>query len=458
MSIFGQRGRSLFLAALAALAFCVSNVSAQDTFTDTRDRMKYKTVKIGEYMWLAENLDYNVKGSVCYDGKPENCEEYGRLYNFNMAKTACPQGWKLPSKTAWDALINAAGGSEAAGNALKSKSGWKDGENGADKYGFGALPGGYRMSGGGSYSDNGKSGRWWTATTQPSGTPFESPYSIHIVDWLGRVEGAVRSASEGLSVRCVIALTEAAKAAEEAEGAAEAKREKAREERKTDMWAEADKAKAERAKAEKEAKAAEEAKDKFTDARDGKMYGTVKIGKQVWTARNMDFKTGNSWCYGEGGKTFYGYNEKEYSTPSSSEAQENCGKYGRLYDWAAAKKACPAGYHLPSRAEWTALAKAVGGKGANAEYGPPAKALKAKDVWSANNNAAQDSLGFSAVPAGWRDDKGSFRGEDDEGYWWTATENSASAAYHRTIYCCDNGVFEDAAKKGSAFSVRCVKD
>ncbi|GBU22269.1 hypothetical protein R80B4_02175 [Fibrobacteres bacterium R8-0-B4] len=450
MGIITRKLRALLVTAAVFAAIAAGTAAAQTagTVTDSRDKKTYKTVKIGEYMWLAENIDYEAKGSACYGGNPENCYYYGRLYNFNIAKTACPQGWKLPSKNAWDALAKAAGGSETAGGALKSKTDWADGGNGADKYGFGALPGGYRMSGGISYSDIGKSGRWWTATTQPFGVP----YVMRMDGWNGKVTETVGNVLEGLSVRCAAALTESAKAAEAAEEKAEAEWAAAAERTERAKTAEAVET-AERRKAAEDA-----ASGVFTDARDGKKYATAKIGKQTWTARNMDFKTDGSWCYGEGGKTFYGYDEKEYGTASSSESQKNCEKYGRLYDWAAAKKACPAGYHLPSRAEWSALAKAVGGKGANAEYGPPAKALKAQDIGCTNNYAAQDSLGFSALLTGWRDDKGSFRGEDGEGHWWTATENSASAAYHRTIYCCDDGVFEDTAKKGSAFSVRCVKD
>jgi len=106
----------------------------------------YKTVVIGTQTWMAENLNYNASGSECYNDGIDNCEKYGRLYNWSVAKTVCPIGWHLPSSAEWDILMTKVGGSSTAGTKLKATSGWNDyngkSGNGTDDYGFAALPGG----------------------------------------------------------------------------------------------------------------------------------------------------------------------------------------------------------------------------------------------------------------------------------------------------------------------------
>jgi len=131
----------------------------EKTLTDKRDGKKYKTVIIGERTWMAENLNYEAKGSVCYDNNPENCNKYGRLYDWNTAKEACPSGWHLPSDEEWK-IEGYVGGD--AGKKLKSKGGWNNDGNGTDDFGFSALPGGSYSYG--SFSNVGYRGDWWSAT------------------------------------------------------------------------------------------------------------------------------------------------------------------------------------------------------------------------------------------------------------------------------------------------------
>jgi len=151
--------------------------SETETFTDPRDGKVYKTVKIGNQVWMAENLNFDCEGSKCYDNDPKNAEKYGRLYDWETAMKVCPPGWHLPSKEEWVELVNFAGGGRTAGKKLKAKSGWsqflrgrdiseylKGREvNGTDEYGFSALPGGYT-----GFDERfffgGEIGYWWAGT------------------------------------------------------------------------------------------------------------------------------------------------------------------------------------------------------------------------------------------------------------------------------------------------------
>ena len=140
-----------------------TDTDTDTTFTDKRDGKVYRIVKIGSQTWFAENLNYDAKGSVCYDNKDANCAKYGRLYNWETALKACPAGYHLPSDDEWTALVNYAGGEENAGKKLKSKAGWNKNGNGTDDYGWSALPGGIGGSGG-SFYYAGYVGIWWSST------------------------------------------------------------------------------------------------------------------------------------------------------------------------------------------------------------------------------------------------------------------------------------------------------
>jgi uncharacterized protein (TIGR02145 family) len=172
---------------------------------DNRDGAIYKTVKMPNgKTWMAKNLNYKMGNSLCYGYADSSCVEYGRLYNWEGAKTACPSGWHLPSSKEWEDMINSVGG--AAGKKLKSKYSWnliRDNSgnynfdyNGTDDYSFSALPGGrYDFDG---FNYVGNNGGWWTATE--NGT--EDAYVLSMnYDNSGMDRGSAAK-SNGFSVRC----------------------------------------------------------------------------------------------------------------------------------------------------------------------------------------------------------------------------------------------------------------
>jgi len=139
-----------------------STASFVSTFTDPRDGKVYRTVKIGNQVWMAENLNYNASGSRYYEDNPANGDKYGRLYDWETAKKACPPGWHLPSYDEWKTLVDFAGGKKIAGKKLKAKNGWNENGNGTDEYGFSALPSGYAWDG--FFTDAGCGSNWWSAS------------------------------------------------------------------------------------------------------------------------------------------------------------------------------------------------------------------------------------------------------------------------------------------------------
>lgn len=166
--------RSVVLLPLIALVALITACS--ESFTDPRDGKSYDIVQIGSQTWMAENLNYEVEGSACPEGDNRNCSKYGRLYTWDMARTVCPEGWRLPDSADFEKLISAAGGAEVAGYALKSTSGWFKKGNGSDEFGFNALPAGYRLGGSesapGKFDGIGGYAHFWTATETPDGLAY----------------------------------------------------------------------------------------------------------------------------------------------------------------------------------------------------------------------------------------------------------------------------------------------
>jgi uncharacterized protein (TIGR02145 family) len=295
------------------------------------------------------------------------------------------------------------------GNALMSTYDWS-GYYGTDDFGFSALPGGYRAADGRSQNNN--CAYWWTATQRNSGDAYYQhlgPNGCAFAEYFTGGEDFVKK-STGLSVRCV---RDGEVVTEEVKRKAEEAKEKANRD-------------AERIRKDAEQRI-EKISSYFTDSRDGQKYRSVKIGGKTWMAQNLNYPTGQSWCYGDD--------------------NSNCGKYGRLYDWKTAKKVCPAGWHLPSRSEWTDLSVAANGDNA---------ALKSTYGWINNGNGT-DGFAFSALPGGYRLNS-IFSDGGSSGCWLTAS-SSVWVILEDNVPWGDNAYhFRFRLDKNDGYSVRCVKD
>ena len=177
------------------------------TFTDSRDGQTYKTISFKNALtgttvtWMAQNLNYKVQGSYAYDDKESNREELGMLYTWEAAKKACPSGWHLATDSEWSVLVNQFGGTNKAGEALKSVNGWNKDGNGTNSGGFNALPGGLRRPDGNGNVLVGSLGFWWTSSpTGVEGRAWERNMHYTLKSKVFRFDAEI---SAGLSVRCV---------------------------------------------------------------------------------------------------------------------------------------------------------------------------------------------------------------------------------------------------------------
>jgi len=192
----------------------------------------------------------------------------------------------------------------------------------------------------------------------------------------------------------------------------------------------------------------------------GQTYNTVLIGNQCWMKENLNYETGNSWCYDSN--------------------TINCNTYGRLYDWetimngevssnsvpSGVQGICPNGWHLPSDEEWEILEGTVdslygvghsmwdntGVRGFDA-----GKKLKTASGWYNNGNGTDDD-GFSALPGGYHSNFFNFRYLGEYAYFWSSSEFDYNNAMFRALDYQKDGVIRSLNPKVYGFSVRCLKD
>lgn len=388
--------------------------------TDPRDGKVYKTVKLGNSVWMAENLNFSdsslvsniADGSWCYNDEPDFCNVGGRLYSWaaamNIASVynngkyttsaqylhsvfqqgVCPDGWHLPSLSEFQRIMHG-----KSASAFKAHKGWRSGGEGNNASGYTVLPTGFYARG--NFYNAGFESVFWTSTEYSSN---EATVVIHSFD-MDDESSKDKQKQYGYSVRCV-------------QDSVENKAEVLDIEVDTlDVSGLMDPSSVE--------------KGSFVDSRDGHKYATVKIGSQTWMAENLAYfaSDSESVCY--------------------AHSDSLCKVYGMLYTGTFAQKdACPAGWRLPSKVDYEMLLELVGKANNDDKSG---YTLKSKDLW-VNYEKRQDSwrgnkrwnaglyngngidyYGFGVLPGG-RGSLGaevdSFFNRGEEAYLWMSIEDS----------------------------------
>ncbi|MCX6223661.1 MAG: PKD domain-containing protein [Bacteroidia bacterium] len=205
----------------------------------------------------------------------------------------------------------------------------------------------------------------------------------------------------------------------------------------------------------------------ITDPRDKNTYPYKRIGTQTWMIKNLAWLPAVSPSK-DGSETSPYYYVYAYhgSSVSAAKATPNYATYGVLYNWEAAKKACPSGWHLPSDDEWKVLEKYLGMSEADANTynnrrsGVVGGKLKESGTghWRSPNQGANNSSGFMALPGGNRGNDRVFDILVNYAYFWSSSESGSLSVWSRDLDYGSDGVGRYVSSRSVGFSVRCLRN
>ncbi len=191
---------------------------------------------------------------------------------------------------------------------------------------------------------------------------------------------------------------------------------------------------------------------------DNNVYKTVKIGNQTWMAENLKttkFKDGSAIPNVSGGSAWGDLLTPGYCWYNNDKSAYG-DVYGALYNWhtVSTGNLCPAGWRVPTDADWATLTSHLGGD--NAAGGKLKES--GNSYWQNPNAGASNESGFTALPGGNRQADGAFDNIGTDGFWWSSTSSTTIAAFGRMINYNSIGANKGTYPKKRGFSVRCVKE
>ncbi|MFM2292545.1 MAG: hypothetical protein RIS29_2358 [Bacteroidota bacterium] len=501
----------------------------------------YSVVKIGNQTWMAENLkatkfrttdqitntnnasdwgSTTTGGYVDYNSNITNTSTYGTLYNWyaiNDTKNIAPQGWKIPTDADWTTLTTTLGGESIAGDKLKESSinYWGLMNSGTNNYGFGALPGGYRLSNGTFYYQ-GTYAAWWTGS---EGSTSTKAYYRMISSTLGSVSRSDYSKNGGFAVRCIkssiptitttsitslkskslisggnvtdnggetvteygicwstnTAPTIANNKLSMGNGNGSYNGTITGLTPATTYYIRAYATNSIGTAYGNEISTTTLLIDPVVDA-DGNIYNTITLGNQTWMTENL-----RTTKYRNGdliGTTSSLYTDITYTTsPKYQWAYEGSDayalKYGRLYTWyvvADSRNIAPEGYHVASESDWAILLNYLIASGYNYDKttsdNKTAQALSTTDSWNYSsiigtpgyNQSQNNSTGLSICPSGYRGFDGYYYIMGVGADIWTSTETSSTTANGKGCGFNMPTLNSFSSNKKYGFSVRCIKN
>jgi uncharacterized protein (TIGR02145 family) len=356
-------------------------------FCDERDGKKYFYVTLGNLTWMAENLNYETEGSVCADNDPNNCEKYGRLYDWYEAEAACPAGWHFASEDEWEDLKNfVVEDIGSAASLFKPSLPLMAWDIGTDYYGFSALPGGAYYNG--SFYNVDKVAYFWNSTSNPADNTQASQFAMGPLNDYFYYSNTTKQAKE--SVRCV-------------------KNEKEEVEQQRAPVCAGNPQNYDPAYYEcREGKNGVYLKGDISYK--GETYEAVLIGGQTWIARNLNYAADGS-KGGPYGKLY------DWVTAMNIDAKYSNQVYPNLSSSSQHQGICPNGWHVPSTEEWHTLRLHV-------MYPlPEHSAFRLRAAFSGNYADGyadyKDDYGFAALPGA-----GTIHGQSPDDGWWTSSQST----------------------------------